>query len=135
MRRVRWFIDRQGDLTVEWAVASLLEDGELGRHLRRVRRHYAERQEALLAALEAELGESVSFRRPPGGMALWVRDRQKSGPATEAWAARALDAGVLVHPARRFDFENRALPYLRLGFAALTPEEIRRAVRTLARAR
>lgn len=130
MRRVRSHIDRQGDQTLEWAVATLIEDGELGRHTWRVRRHYIERREALLEALRAELGGVLAFEAPPGGMALWARIERRRGraPDAEAWARRALEAGVLVQPSRRFRFDGRASPHLRLGFGALTPPEIRRAV-------
>jgi GntR family transcriptional regulator / MocR family aminotransferase len=40
LARERLFIDRQGVTLVEAAVADLLEDGEVARHVRRVRREY-----------------------------------------------------------------------------------------------
>jgi GntR family transcriptional regulator/MocR family aminotransferase len=136
MRRIRYYIDRQGDLSVEWAVATLIEEGELARHTRRVRRHYAERRNALVEALRSELGDVLSFHEPPGGMALWARVRNQGSRRAdvEAWTERALARRVVVHSARRFDFEGRSRPFLRLGYAALTPTEIRGAVRALAQA-
>ena len=44
--------DMQGDAAVEYAIAKLFEDGELLRHLRRMRRLYARRRDAFASALE-----------------------------------------------------------------------------------
>jgi GntR family transcriptional regulator/MocR family aminotransferase len=110
-----------------------LEDDVVGRHVRRARREYAARRDALVFELERELKGALSFRPPPGGMALWAKITAH-GVSSDAWAERALRQGVLVHPARRFRFDGREAPQLRLGFAPLTPEEIRVAVQRLAAA-
>jgi 3-dehydroquinate synthase len=49
--RVRFASDRQGDHAKEAAVASLMDDGELSRHVRRARRVYLARREVLVTAL------------------------------------------------------------------------------------
>lgn len=131
--RARAFVDRCGDQIVERAVAELIEDDLLGRHVRRMRRLYHARRDALVYELERRLGGALSFRSPRGGMALWAK-LTLPGTSSDAWAERALARGVLVHPARRFRFDGREGPYLRLGFAPLTPEEISEAVERLARA-
>jgi GntR family transcriptional regulator/MocR family aminotransferase len=130
---VRSYVDRCGDLVVERAVAELIEDDVLGRHVRRVRREYAARRDALLSELSRQLAGALSFRVPTGGMALWVKLTER-GLSSDAWAARAADKKVLVHPGRRFRFDGRETPFLRLGFAPVTPEEIRTAVERLASA-
>lgn len=131
--RIRCYVDRASDHVVERAVAELLEDDVVGRHVRRTRREYAARRDALVFELERLLGGALSFRKPLGGMALWAKVTAK-GVSSDAWAARALEQRVLVHAARRFRFDGREGPYLRLGFAPLTPEELREAVTRLARA-
>jgi len=131
--RVRAYVDRAGDHVVERAVAELIEDDVLGRHVRRVRREYEARRDALVFELERRLSGALSFRAPSGGMALWARVTAP-GVSSSEWAARALERKVLVHPARRFRFDGREAPYLRFGFAPVTPDEIRTAVERLARA-
>ncbi len=118
---------------LEAALAEMVEEGELQRHAWRARRAYAARRDALAAALRAELPDVLEFRMPPGGIALWCR----VGGVTDAdrWAALAASRGVLVQPGRRFAFDGRALPFLRLGFAALNERELAEAVRRLAAAR
>jgi len=131
--RVRAFVDRSGDQVVERAVAELIEDDALGRHVRRVRREYQARRDALVHELARQLGGALSFRKPSGGMALWAKIVAR-GVSSDAWASRALEHKVLVQPGRRFRFDGREAPFFRLGFAPLRPEEIRRAVERLARA-
>jgi GntR family transcriptional regulator / MocR family aminotransferase len=129
---LRAFIDRQGDLAVERAVAEIVEDGLLARHTRKMRRLYKERRDALVAAVRKEL-PMLAFEVPAGGLALWVEARgRKRALDVDAWAERAAARGVLVQTARRFTFDGHAEPKLRLGFAPLDPHRIREAIARLA---
>ncbi len=127
---LRVHVDRQGDLAQEYAVAQLLEDGILQRHVWRVGREYAVRREALAEALERQFGDRVAFRLPAGGLALWVN----TDPSLDvrAWSERGLSHGVAFMPGQRFSFSEDNLSYLRLGFAMLTPAELAEAVRRMA---
>jgi len=129
---LRMGMDRQGDQAIECAVAELVEDGEVQRHARRMRRIYQARRDALAAAIEQQLSGIVSFARPAGGMALWAAVAPKVD--VEAWSAAAFAAGVAFFPARRFAFDGRSRPFARLGFAALTEAELQEAVRRMAAA-
>jgi len=129
----RHIIDRQGDLPTEAAVAELFEDGEIRRHIGRVRRIYARRRAALLDAIERHLPGVLEIDRPRGGMALWAR---APGHDTDEWAARALARGVVVSPGARYAFARRkTVRALRLGFAAQTEAELDEAIARLAAAR
>jgi GntR family transcriptional regulator/MocR family aminotransferase len=126
---LRMDIDRQGDQVVEEAVAELLEDGEVQRHARRARSAYAERRDVLAGAIERTLGDVLSFERPPGGTALWVRVNARVDIA--AWHERAGRAGVDFQIGRDFTFDGRPRPFARLGFACLEPDELEQAVTRL----
>ena len=126
---LRTYVDRQGDQTVERAVAELLEDGEVQRHARKARRAYESRRDALATALTRELGAALSFTLPAGGMALWARVAPEHD--ADAWAARAVEHGVAFATAKRFAFDARRRPFMRLGFAALNERELREAVRRM----
>jgi GntR family transcriptional regulator/MocR family aminotransferase len=54
--QLRILSDRQGDLAIEGAVAEMLEDGEVQRHARRVRRINESRRTTLVNALHKHLG-------------------------------------------------------------------------------
>jgi GntR family transcriptional regulator / MocR family aminotransferase len=129
---LRAVVDRQGDAPLERAVAELLEDGELQRHARRARREYQERRDALAEALRGELDGRVDFELPAGGLALWVRAGE--GVSADEWAKRASAEGVHVTAGHTFALGELVPEAFRLGYASLTPAELREAVRRLARA-
>jgi GntR family transcriptional regulator/MocR family aminotransferase len=129
---LRATIDTMGDPALEDAIAELVEDGEVQRHVRRVRRRYHSRRDALAECLRRDLPD-LSFTLPAGGVAFWARAREPVD--VDEWARRALASGVFFSPGRSFAFDERPLPFLRLGFASLTEEEIAEAVRRMSRVR
>jgi GntR family transcriptional regulator/MocR family aminotransferase len=128
----RSHIDTQGDQVLEYAVSELLEEGEIQRHIRRVRREYQTRRDTLVRALKEHLGERVSFDVPAGGIALWVRAQDRLD--VDEWASNARRHGTIVVTASTFAFNGRPRPYMRLGFASLNREELMEGVRRLASA-
>jgi GntR family transcriptional regulator/MocR family aminotransferase len=128
----RLHMDVQGDRVLEYALATLLEHGEVQRHVRRVRREYRGRRDVLVEALHAHLGDSLSFTVPAGGIGLWV---QAHGIDMDTWAARARNLGAVVATARMFACDGAPRPFARLGFASLNRDELVEGVRRLASAR
>jgi GntR family transcriptional regulator/MocR family aminotransferase len=90
----------KGDRATEAAIATLIEDGELQRHVARVRRVYANRREILANSLRRTFGDQVEFTLAPGGMAVWVR--LLGSVDVEAWARRSVQHGVAWYPGRRY---------------------------------
>ena len=133
MTRLRAAFDGQGGLPMEAAVAEMLEDREVQRHIWRTRRQYAERRDALAEALRVHLDGALRFETPPGGLALWARIEGRA--SADAWARRALERGVRVSPGRRYTVDGRASPHLRIGFARHDVEELEAAVERLAACR
>lgn len=121
--------DRQGDQALERAVAELLEDGLMQRHVRKMARIYQARRATLTAALREHLAGEVAFEVPPGGMSLWLRACPSLD--VDAWAQRSEAAGARFQAGRRFDFRGRSLPFLRLGFTSLNDAELREGVRRM----
>ncbi len=130
--RLRAVMDRQGDHPMEATVAELLEEGELQRHVRKMRGVYRERRDFLIRKLEAKLGAVLSWEVPSGGIAVWAR--VKKGIDVERWLARALARGVSVHPGARYTFDGHEPGALRFVFARFNEQEIARAVELLAAA-
>jgi GntR family transcriptional regulator/MocR family aminotransferase len=129
---IRLASDMQGDAAVEYAIAKLFEDGELLRHLRRMRRVYERRRDALASALVRRLGSALSFKIPDGGMALWVQVADDIDIPRWEEAGRKLD--VLFKGAGMLDFGGRALQFLRLGFTYNDDQELAEAALRMARA-
>lgn len=129
----RRYVDRQGDLVMEAALAELIDDGELARHARRARTMYLERRDTLSRALLAHAGDRLRFDRTRGGMALWAKI-EGTRKGCDALCALAHERGVLLQPTRAMCFDGRDRPWVRLGFAGQTPAQLREAARRIAQA-
>ena len=128
----RSLIDTQGDQILDYAIAELIEEGAIQRHIRRMRREYGERRNTLVDALHEHLGEHVTFDVPAGGIALWVKANK--GIEVDAWARSARKQGVVIITGASYTLDGRPMPFLRLGFAPLNSKEIREGVRRMAAA-
>lgn len=126
--RYRTVVDQQGDHVLERAIAELVTGGALERHVRRARRVYRARRDALCEALARALPGLV-VRPPHGGVGLWLR---APGVDVEAWVERAAAEDVVFQPGSRFAFDGRRTDFARLGFGACTERELVEAVRRLA---
>ncbi|MET0790123.1 MAG: PLP-dependent aminotransferase family protein, partial [Polyangiaceae bacterium] len=136
---VRFHVDRHGDTVTECAVAELIEEGELARHARRMRRVYHARRDGLVDSVQRHLGSALSFDVPAGGMTLWAQ----ADPAidTRAWLERSMRQKVSFtrgtsYVAREMNAQKarRYAQCLRLGFAQYTEKELEIAARRLASA-
>jgi GntR family transcriptional regulator/MocR family aminotransferase len=130
---IRSLLDIQGDLATEAAIATLMDDGELQRHVARVRRVYANRREILDSSLRRTFGDGVEFTLAGGGMALWVRLRMSVD--VELWARRSVQRGVSWYTGRRYAFDGMPKPFARFSFAWLNERELPEAVKRMAAAR
>lgn len=127
-------IDRQGDLPLEQALASLIADGDLRRHTRKARRIYSARRDLLADEIMQRLGDCVSFYPPAGGLAIWLCLR--AGLSAERWAADAGRAGLSIMPGSRFALNAANAPQaFRIGYANLDEREIKQAVALLMKTR
>ncbi|HEX6702706.1 MAG TPA: PLP-dependent aminotransferase family protein [Gaiellaceae bacterium] len=111
-------------------VAEFLARGNLEPNLERVRRLLGVRRDAMLAALERELGEEATWSRPEGGYFVWL---DLPGVDSRALLARATAAGVPFVPGT--DFYPRGeggASSARLAFSFVSPDEIDEGVSRLA---
>lgn len=129
MSERRAFIDRQGDHVLDCAVAELIEEGQLRRHVQRVRAIYAARRTALAEALTGMLGDVVTFGLPERGTAIWASVRDDID--VQAWHERARQRGVTFSTGRSLRFDDAPTPHARFGFAGLDESQLREAVKHL----
>lgn len=125
----RHIIDRQGDHTLEYAVAELIEDGGVQRHARRARRVYQARRDSLVGVLRTEFADTLSFNVPAGGIAVWAR--AAAGIDVDAWGERVARQGVAMLTAKYYAFDERPRPFIRFGFASLDETEMIEALARL----
>lgn len=110
---LRKLIDVGGDGYLQHALALLIKEGELKRHLNKAKKSYRERRDLLLVLLEEKLGDRVSCAIPSGGMAVWVKLNAGFSIAKLAGSGR-------LELARWEEQENA----FRFGFASLNEKEM-----------
>jgi GntR family transcriptional regulator / MocR family aminotransferase len=125
-------IDGMGNTLIEDSATELIENGELRRHSRKVRQIYAARRESFAAALDATLGDLVDYDMPDGGLAFWVKFRDRA--ILDRVELRAPQLGLRFAPSASFMTSDDAPRGLRLGFASMTEQEARKALSALAAA-
>ncbi|KIO75110.1 hypothetical protein TH53_22500 [Pedobacter lusitanus] len=130
--RLRKLIDRQGEQLLEEAMANLLKNGDIGRHLKKSNKIYHERRDMFCQLLQKNLEGLVEFNVPDGGFAVWMK--YLNGIKPQDVAEKALSAGLSIsNGTAYFDDENYQHHYIRAGFASLTPKEMEDAIEILAR--
>jgi GntR family transcriptional regulator/MocR family aminotransferase len=130
-------MDRHTPLVEQDALAAMLESGAYDRHVRRVRRHNAERQQALLDALHRRFGDRVRIEGTAAGLHVvaWFDDLPQKREDALIQAARARGVGIypvsalLVGPRR-----TQKGVGLVMGYSALEPAQIERGCKLLAQA-
>lgn len=135
LARLRAVLDRHSACMDQQVLADFIEQGHFLRHLRRMRRAASERRSTLLEAWAQDLTPlGLALPPPDGGLHAFL-------PLPDARTERALAdaaaaAGVEVGPMRQVGGQPDLLggAGLVLGFAAVSPPQIRDAVRRLAQA-
>jgi GntR family transcriptional regulator/MocR family aminotransferase len=124
---LRAVLDDFGPFVEQATLAEFIEAGALFTHIRRCRREYGARLAALVQAVDSE-GLPMRFPHVDGGMNLLA---VPTAPWPTTLPSRLAKAGLDVPELASFA-ERAVPPGLVLGFAALTPDEIRAGVTRLA---
>ncbi len=122
--------DHGGPVLEQLAFAELLASGGYDRHLRRARRVHRERRDAVVAALRIAL-PAGRISGVAAGLHLVVE--LPAGTDDVALAGRARAAGLGPVALSELRMRGGGRPGLVLGYAAHSPHELTRAVRTLGR--
>jgi GntR family transcriptional regulator/MocR family aminotransferase len=126
--KLRGLIDRQGDVLMEQALAELLEEGEIQRHLKKTLKVYMERRNTFCGLLQTHLAEVISFKVPAGGLAVWTK--WKAGLNLMQISNDCMRNHLYLP--QTLLYQKRGLSAMRLGFGNQTVEELERSVKILA---
>ncbi|HEY0176327.1 MAG TPA: PLP-dependent aminotransferase family protein [Pedobacter sp.] len=127
MAKFRRLVDRQGDMLMEQALAELLEEKEIQRHLKKAVKIYQERRDIFTGLLQEHLGEELSFFSPPGGLSVWT----KWNPKLNLMRISKNCLKRNLHLPQELLYQTGSFTAMRLGFGNLTPHELEEAVNIL----
>ena len=137
MSRAMDEIARRGRMVEQVALADFMESGQFALHLRRMRRLYAQRRDALQAALQKYLREDITISGGAGGMHLSVRLNLALADTIVSAAARK--QGLVVSALSAYCLPDRCgygpgQPYngFVLGYAGVPAEQMDSQVKRLA---
>ncbi len=113
-------------------IAELIRNGDLDRHVMRLRALYARKLDRLCDALDRHCGDYASYQRPGGGFFVWLGLR----PGLSALEVQrvANEKAVIVGAGPHFFADGAATQHLRLAFSYTPTEEIEEGVHRLGEA-
>jgi GntR family transcriptional regulator/MocR family aminotransferase len=132
LARLRRMIDRQGEQLLEEALANLLKNGDIGRHLKKSNKIYHERRDMFCRLLREQLGDHVSFKIPDGGFAVWLQ--YLGGLNAGDISQKANQMGLTISNGEDYFSQSVNTQFIRMGFASLDPKEIEEGVEILSKA-
>lgn len=130
------FSDAHTSTFAQATAAQYLKSGRMPDTLKKVRKAYGERAQAMGSALKKELGDAIEFTQPQGGLFFWARLTGAGGKLKDAGelAKRAIEQGVAFVPGAPFYAKDPDRAALRLSFATVGVEKIVEGIERLARA-
>lgn len=124
MRKYLGIIDRQGDILMERTLGEMIEEGEINRYLKKSLKVYQERRDHFSILLKESLGDSISFEKPSGGLAVWI---EWNIPINLMQLSRKCAQDNLFIP-KTLLYQNKELAAMRLGFGDLNFDEMGRSI-------
>ncbi len=130
--RTRFSLDIQSAVFDQAVLADFIQAGHFARHIRRMRKLYAERQACLVEAAQRHLRGLLDVQPAPGGMHVigWL----PPGVDDREAARRAREHDVIVIPLSNLCLEPYGRGALLLGYAGVNEREIQAGVKRLAAA-
>lgn len=118
----RRIIDRQGDSMLENAIAQLLHESIIQKHVRKAVKEYKIRRDFFCQKLFEMFPDHIEFQIPEGGMSVWAKFSEKID--IEKTAEIALKNGLYFSNGIHHNVEGKIKNYTRLGFASSTTDEL-----------
>jgi GntR family transcriptional regulator/MocR family aminotransferase len=127
--RYKKLIDLRGDFMMEAALAAFIDTGELDRHINRSKKMYGERLELAAGLIAHSLNHAITFTKPQGGMALWLRFNEQYPLA--GILAKASSKNLHMAGSAYFEGHNNNYNSLRFGFASLNEQQLQQTIHIL----
>ncbi|WP_422946789.1 PLP-dependent aminotransferase family protein [Undibacterium sp. Ren11W] len=128
MLQAKTIVDKHTGIVPQMVLTDFMAEGHFGRHIKRSRKLYAQRQAALLHALDTTLKDELSCAASDGGLDLAVHFRRERDE--QAVVQAGLAAGIELRGLSYYAMPTvlpapaNFLPGLLLGFSSVTEKEI-----------
>jgi len=130
LRTAKQLTDWHGELLTQATLAQFIDDGLLGRHIRKASREYAARHRLIVATLRSDFAGVLALVRSAAGLHLATRLVQSAGVDLDAVVERAKALGVDVP--RLADYcGDRPQAGLVLGYGIIPVQRIPEALHRL----
>ncbi|MBA4180521.1 MAG: hypothetical protein C0506_08035 [Anaerolinea sp.] len=113
-------------------IAETIRNGDLDRHVERLRGIYLRKLERVEAALKEHCAQYTSYVRPQGGFFLWLALRPGLNSRDVQLAAN--ERGVIVGQGPQFFADGQATNHVRLAFSYVAMEDIEEGIHRLGEA-
>jgi DNA-binding transcriptional MocR family regulator len=131
LNRAKERSDLHASLMTQAAIHEFSRHGLLARHIKRVKRAYAERRDCMLGALEGHFPDEARWNMPEGGMAFWVELPEHLSASQVL--LQAAEQGVIFSPGEAFYCSLPRQNMMRLSFTMASPPLIEEAIKRLGR--
>ena len=125
----KWLCDRHTATLEQQTLAEFITNGMYERHLGRLRRNYARRRQALLAAIDNHLAPEVEVTGDGAGAHIVLWPKKRVLEKTLVYRAASRDVGL--YGLSRYFIGRARRPGLLLGYSQLNVEEIREGIKRL----
>jgi GntR family transcriptional regulator/MocR family aminotransferase len=131
VHRAKFVADWHSPTPLQRVLARFIDDGEFGRHLRRLNSVYRERHALVRDRLLTDFADHLDLIPSSTGLHMAAMARAASVARIEAIAQHALARGVAIQTLSRFAAGDRAHAGIVLGYGAIQSADIERGLRIL----
>lgn len=113
-------------------IAEMISNGDLDRHIERLRGIYLRKLERVESALKDYCADYCTYERPQGGFFLWLLLRP--GMSSRDVQLAANERGVIIGQGPQFFADGKATNHVRLAFSYVAMEDIEEGIHRLGEA-
>src|SRR5690554_4650802 len=124
LHKYQQILDPDKDIIKEQVLAHWIEEGEMHRYLKKIKKIYKERRDYFSELLNQHLKGKISFEVPSGGLAVWVEWKNNLNLGK---LKKECEKNSLFLP-QTILYQNKNISATRLGFGHLNHQELEKAV-------
>ena len=131
VHKAKYVADWHTSMVLQVALAQFIDQGAFARHLRKVRRVYAERHETVVQILNTDFADQLEVMPVVAGLHVTAVSRSASVDQIGAVTLRAAELGVQVQRLARFAFDSPPRAGLLFGYGAIPTSRIHKGLALL----